>query len=227
MTTLVERVLDRAGVHRERIPSRVHFEQVGEIALRPGKWQRFRARQSMDVRACAFRWEARVRMAPLVHVRVVDTFVAGHGLLDARLWRLFRLARAMGPEIDQSELLRYLAEVPFCPHALLANGQLTTVGQDADTLLVRTTIAGKTLEMTLTVDPQGDVISSRTAARGRYEEGRLVDHPWGGTFHDHETHAGLRVPTRCHVYWYLDEGPQEVFRATLSNYQLEYDDGNG
>ncbi|MCP5065350.1 MAG: hypothetical protein GY946_02195, partial [bacterium] len=125
MTTLVERVMSRAGVDRDRLPSRVHFEQVGEMALRPGKWSRFRARQLIDVRACGFRWEARVRMGPLVHARVVDTFVAGHGLLDARLWRLLPLARSMGPEIDESELLRYLAELPFCPHALLANDHLT------------------------------------------------------------------------------------------------------
>lgn len=222
MSPLVQRIVDRAGVDPDRLPSRVHFEQVGEIALRPGKWQRFRARQSIDVRACSFRWEAKVRMAPLVHVRVVDTFVAGRGLLDARLWRLFRLARAEGPEIDQGELLRYLAELPWCPHALLANEDLTLRAKGKDTLLVCTPFAGKELEMRLTVDEQGDVTAARTDARGRYEAGLLVDHPWGGTFHDHEAIDGLRVPRRCRVFWYLADGPQEVFRATLGGYRLEY-----
>ena len=223
MTTLVERILARAGVDRERLPFRVHFEQVGEIALRPGKWQRFRARQSIDVRSCSFRWEARVRMAPVVHVRVVDTFVAGRGLLDARLWRLFRLARATGPEIDQGELLRYLAELPWCPHALLGNEDLSLSDADKETLVVSAVCADQEVELRLAVDLHGDVTAARTEARGRYEDGRLVEHPWGGTFHDHADVAGIRVPRRCCVYWYLDEGPQEVFRARLSKYRLEYD----
>jgi hypothetical protein len=48
-----------------------------------------------------------------------STYESGNGLLEALLFGSLRLARAAGPEISRGELTRYLAELPWAPHAML------------------------------------------------------------------------------------------------------------
>ena len=43
------------------------------------RWFAFEATQIVDPLAVGFVWDARVRIAPLVHLRVRDAYVAGRG----------------------------------------------------------------------------------------------------------------------------------------------------
>ena len=72
-----------------------------------------------------FAWLARMQAAPLVSVRVLDCYVGGAGLLDARLFGSLSLARAAGAQATKGELMRYLAELAWTPHAMLRNPQLS------------------------------------------------------------------------------------------------------
>jgi hypothetical protein len=62
--------------------------------------------------------------------------VDGEGLLEARLFGSLPLAGAAGPLADKSELMRYLAELAWAPHAMLHNPQLSWREIDATTVEV-------------------------------------------------------------------------------------------
>ena len=49
-----------------------------------------------------FAWLARMQVAPLASARVLDCYVDGEGLLDARLFGSLPLARAAGPQADKA-----------------------------------------------------------------------------------------------------------------------------
>jgi hypothetical protein len=90
MTPAVRRYFERAlGGAEGPQPERVRVGQVGEMWLKPGgRALPFEAVEDFAVREVAFEWRARFK--PLGFLRVVDSFAAGEGLLEARLFGLSR-----------------------------------------------------------------------------------------------------------------------------------------
>jgi hypothetical protein len=56
---------------------------------------------------------------------ILDCYVDGEGLLEARLYGSLPLTRAAGPETSRGELMRYLAELIWAPHAKRHNPALS------------------------------------------------------------------------------------------------------
>lgn len=109
------------------------LRQEGEMRFAPDRpWLPFRAEQWFLGSGIDFRWQAWVRMAPLVRARVVDSFKGGRGMLTARIFGLVPVARSRGPATDKGEALRGLAELPWRPFAFREAPFLTwgTVGTD-------------------------------------------------------------------------------------------------
>jgi hypothetical protein len=218
MDPLLEKVVSRALGSGPDRASGVRLQQRGTIRLKPGgRWCPFQAEQVIQAGSVYFRWEARVSIAPLVKVQVVDAYEAGSGLLDVRLWKRFRLATAAGPEIDAGERLRYMSELPWCPYAYRDNRDLTIRAVDESHL----SVSGGNEELRLTVDAAGDVVEVFAAARPRLVGEEYVSSPWGATFSRHERLAGLRVPTKASVSWHLEDGPFEYFRGEIVDLQLQ------
>ena len=84
-------------------------------------WRPFIAEQVISVHEPGFVWLARMQAAPLLYAHILDCYVGGEGLLEVRLFGSLRLARAAGPQASRGELMRYLAELAWAPHAMLHN----------------------------------------------------------------------------------------------------------
>jgi hypothetical protein len=94
------------------------LRQEGEVRFAPNRpWLPLRAEQWFRGGGIDFRWEARVRMAPLVYAGVVDCFERGRGMLTARVLGIVPVARSWGPATDKGEAMRGLAELPWRPFA--------------------------------------------------------------------------------------------------------------
>ena len=61
-------------------------------------WRPFTAEQVISIHEPGFAWLARMQAAPLVSRDILDCYVDGEGLLEARLFGSLRLARAAGPQ---------------------------------------------------------------------------------------------------------------------------------
>src|ERR1700757_6256 len=105
-TTSVPSVIQsfaRRAVCENPVPNTVWLSQRGELrANLRDPWRPFTAEQVISVHQPGFAWLARMQAAPLVSARVLDCYVDGAGLLEARLFGSLRLARAAGPEPGRS-----------------------------------------------------------------------------------------------------------------------------
>jgi hypothetical protein len=198
----------------------VRITQRGEMWLKPGRRAtRFEATQSFDPERVGFCWRARFRLLGPLNLQVVDDYADGDGKLEVRLFRL-PLQRQRGTETVKGEALRYLAELPFAPSAMLLNDQLEWRSLDERSTEVATTVAGERLSVRLEANEAGDIVHSSSEMRC-FKVGReWVPRPWGGVFDDYETLGGMRIPTTGEAYWELPEGRYVYWRGTVESAEL-------
>jgi Family of unknown function (DUF6544) len=115
----------RNGAHLDG-PRVVRLTQTVEMRLKPdAPFFALKATQDSGTRVPGFVWDARGRMAGLVPIRVADSLVDGTGQLDVRIAAAMPVARAIGPAVDKGEAMRFLAELPWNPDAILGADNLT------------------------------------------------------------------------------------------------------
>lgn len=213
----LDRVLPRGG----SVPRNVRLTQTGELRQKPeGPWLRFTAAQEFAVEESAFSWRARVRMMPLVSIRVVDRYAGDEGTGAVRLLGLLPIARDSGQHVSEGSALRYLAELPWNPHAMHANRQLEWSELDAQTVEVAMRVGSKRVAVRLEFDEAGNIVSVWTDARPHKEGHTFVPRPWGGDYSDLEVVGGIGIPTRAEVSWELPDGLFTWFRATVTTLEL-------
>lgn len=167
----------------------------------------------MSCERIEFRWQARFTMAGWVPGIVVDSFENGCGALHARLLGLFPVAHARGPEVDRSEIQRYLAEIAWCPMALTTNPQLEFKELSSESIRIKA--CNDQTYVDLSFDQQGDIEGARTLTRYR---GSSVE-PWAGRFAGYRIFDGVRVPTSAEVWWHGNEGRFVYWRATITAFE--------
>ena len=104
------------------IVAAVNLSQQGlfNMSETKAKWSPFTATQFVTTQRPGFDWDARIQMAPGVSAFVHDAYALGAGSLHASLLGLFTVADVRDtPEAAQGELLRFFAEMPWYPTALL------------------------------------------------------------------------------------------------------------
>jgi hypothetical protein len=194
---------------------------MGEMQLRAGRWLPFEAEQDVCLVRVEFAWQARFQMAPLVSIRVRDWYADGDGGLEGRLFGLIPVARAGGADTARSEAMRYLAELAWFPHAIVANRELEWRSRDADSVEVATPVGRThTAAVTIRFDEDGDIDRVFAPDRPRQEQKEVVNRPWAGYFSEYHELEGVRVPTRAEVMWELPEGPFPYFRARITGLEL-------
>lgn len=195
--------------------------QSGEMRLAPGRpWLPFHAEQSFIGGGIDFKWEARVRMAPLLDARVVDSFENGIGALDARVLGIIPVARARGPATDLGEALRGLAELPWRPFAF-GRGSCLTFDAASEDRLRATFDDGKTAGAAeFHVDGEGRVLGVTVPNRPRLVGKDVVNTAWSGVFSGYQMFEGVRVPTSAEVTWHLPEGPFTYWRGRVTEFRL-------
>ena len=213
LPTLISRYLQRTGAANFKAPIKtIHLIQRGKMRLAPDKpWLPFTAHQQINATAVEFAWPAKIKQAPLLWMSVVDAYKQGHGQLKASLWGLIPLAYARGADVDGGEIQRYLAELPWCPSALVDNPSLQFAERSDDT--VRVWVGVKDTYVDLIFDEHGDLVST-------YSDTRIRDgvgcQPWRGRFTDYQEIGGLRVPRRGSVLWETPTGPFEYWRGEIT-----------
>jgi hypothetical protein len=190
----------------------VVFEQSGQMWRTPASApSAFTARQTTRHDAPGFLWRAAI--GPIV---VADYFVAGTGGLEVKLLGAFPIARAVGgTAANQAEALRYLAELPWCPDAILLNRALDWTAVDANTIKVATGVGAARGEVTFTLDDEGLIARASAPSRAYAEHGRTTARPWRGRFWDYQRVGGHLIPIQGEVAWGLDAGDFVYWRGRI------------
>lgn len=182
----------------------VRVWHVGEFDMGGGTpdWRPFTSDQIVVTRRPGFDWDARIRVAPGLVVRVRDAYVGGEG-----------------------ELMRFMAEAAWYPTALLPSQGVRWEAVDdrhAHATLVDGQVA---LTLTFVFGDDGLVESVRAEARGRAVDGRIVPTPWLGRFRDWQTRNGMRVPLEGEVAWILPTGERPYWRGRIVAIDHTFADG--
>ena len=196
------------------------FEQTGQMWPAPGgKPMNFTARQTVRVDAPEFLWRAITGLP--AGMMIADYLVTGMGGLEVRLLGAFPVAHMVGgADAAQGEALRYLAELPLNPDAILANRALDWTVVDPRTIKVATGVGVARGEVTLELEEHGLVVRMSAPSRTYAEkDGRTARHPWRGRFWDYQSIGGRFIPLQGEVAWVLEAGDFVYWRGRILSWK--------
>ena len=176
------------------------FELAGTINMSStggDNWKPFTSSQRAVIHRPGFLWNGRVSMLPGLAARVHDSYIAGTGTLHAAMLGLFTVAEVQGGgEIARGELMRYFAEMPWYPTALLPSQGVRWAAVD-DRSANATRVDGPiSLTLLFRFDDVGLITSVHADARGSGVGKDMVMLPWDCNVSNYRLRHGMRVPTR-------------------------------
>lgn len=204
-------------------PAAVEMVQAGRLRTAPdaARWMEFTALHTAAPRGCAFQWNARVRLAPLLHVRVLDALLQGRGSGQVLLQSALRVGADGGtPEMDSGALHRFLAEAVWYPWALLPSDRLRWEPLDAQRALAILTCRGTTVALEFRFASSGEVSGIHAQARWGSFQGGYRQVPWEGHFSDYVREQGVLIPRRGEVGWYRDGVLELVWQGAVRSYRM-------
>lgn len=190
-----------------------------------GSWKEATATQYACPLEPAFVWSTTASLAPLVPIKGCDSFVEGEGHCAWHLWGAVPTATGSGREVDQSLLVRWLAEAVCFPQALQPSTFLRwepVKGQNNEAVAVLT-YGGLTVRATFLFDSFARAVRVTThdflrrLPSGAFEQGEWTvsysGHmlfglsPQGDVMQEElATYAGVFIPTNMEATWQLPDG---------------------
>jgi len=207
------------------IVSALTIEMVGtfNISTTAEHWKPFTSRQRVATHRPGFLWDAQVSMVPGLVVRVVDSYIAGSGLLHAAIFGLVTVAKVSGGgEVDRGEFMRFFAEAAWYPTALLPSQGVRW--EAVDDRSANATIMDGPLRLTLLFrfNHAGLIDSVRSEARGAMVGNKVVMMPWECSLSNYEVRDGMTVPITGEASWVQPEGRKPYFRGTITSLTYEF-----
>ncbi|MGE3886383.1 MAG: DUF6544 family protein [Vicinamibacterales bacterium] len=200
---------------------------AGEFNMgQPGadKWAPFTAVQDFVPMAPGMVWDARIRMAPGVAVRVRDGFVEGQGSMHGAVLGLVTVVDKAGtPDMAAAALQRYLGEAVWLPTALLPSQGMTWTAIDASRARASITGGGTTAAVEFRFGADGLVESVFVPDR-LYDDGKNPPsaHPWQARNLRYVRMHGMMVPADSVVEWLLPQGAYAYWRGQPVTIEYEY-----
>lgn len=227
MLTGLPRIVQNWIIHsnmvEKKMIGRLHLKQTGEMkTTSAGNWMPVEAEQYFSVENPGFLWIADIRVAPWIHLAGKDKYQDGKGHMFIQLFSLIPLADAKGKEIDQGNLLRYLAETVWFPSAALS-GYIRWQGITATSARATMTYGGITASGVFEFNPAGDVRS--------FEAQRYYDRKEGATLEtwlitvdpdSYREFEGIRIPRKSTVTWKLKTGDFTWLRLEITDVKYNF-----
>ena len=205
--------------------ARARVQQSGRLrtGVESPQWLDFDASETIAPEARAFVWDARIRLAPLVHAALRDVYLNGEGRGDAALQSAFTLSSERGGhELNAGELYRLLAEAPWAPTLLLPREGLSWAAIDGRRALASLTLGGETATVEFRFNEAGEIAAVYAAERPRRYGTTYVATPWEGRFTRYATVDGMRVPQAGEVGWWVEERWIPVWEGSVRRIAFDF-----
>ena len=200
------------------------LRQTGEFRMGGigSVWKSLKAAQSFSSTPPAFVWDARIRLAPLIAIRVHDSYLDGEGAIRATAASLIPLVHRRGTrELNEGALMRFLAEAVWIPTRLIPEEGLRWEEMDARRSRAILEDGDTRAELEFTFGDDGRVESIYSPGRFRDVNGVGVPTPWICRLDEWGRVDGFRVPLAGEVAWLLPEGDLVYWRARISEIRFE------
>lgn len=224
----VQRYFTAVLTDKQPMVEAVTLEQTGSFLLRETtrQWKPLTANQRIVTHRPGFDWNARIAVMPGFWVRVHDGYFAGEGVLQAALFGLLTQANLQDRgELARGELMRFFAEAPWYPTALLPGQGIAWAPVDDHS--ARATLQDGDISLTLLFrfGPEGLIEAVRAAARSRIMGGTTASMPWQGRFWNYAVRDGMRVPLEAEVEWLTPGGAKPYCRVKITTLNFEFASG--
>jgi len=208
----------------QRMISAVTLDHAGTFNLseRGARWLEFTSHQRVVLARPGFDWDARIRLLPGLAFHVHDAYVAGEGILRARLLGLPVATLRGTPDLARGELMRFLAEAAWYPTALLPSQGVSWTPVDDTGARAGFGDGDTRASLTFRFGPEGLIESVRAEDRGRAVKGRIVPTPWEGRWTRCVERDGMRVPLEGEVAWILPDGRRPYWRGRITRLEYEH-----
>jgi hypothetical protein len=187
------------------------------------QWKPFTSRQWVATQRPGFLWDAKIRMRPGIPVRVVDSYIAGKGLLHAAILGFFTMADISGDgEIARGEFMRYFAEAAWYPTALLPSQGVrweAVDGHSANAIIMDGPLS---LTLLFRFNDAGLIGSFRAEARNAAVGKEMLMRPWEGRWSNYQIRDGMTVPFTGEVAWMHPQERKPYFHGTVSSLSYEF-----
>jgi hypothetical protein len=193
----------------QRLYRSARLEQRGQFRMGgiDSRWSPFTATQNVATSPPSFVWDAAIRMAPLITVRVRDGYLDGQGTMLVKLASVITVVNQSGqPELSEGALYRYLAEGAWLPPTLLPERGVVWEPMDDSTARATLSHAGSTASLEFRFAERGEIVGVYAPQRYREVKGKYELAPWEGKFGRYERASGMMVPMEGEVAWILPEG---------------------
>jgi len=170
-------------------------------------WRPFTATERFSADRPAFEWDAAIRVAPMLTVRVRDTYEQGIGATSASLLGHTFFRSKPARELNAGALQRFLAEAIWFPSVLVAGPGITWRGVNRETAIATIRDGLNSVALQFTFNEVGEVTEIFAPARYRSVGGAYEETPWLVRCADYVEADGFRVPRQCEVGWVLDQEP--------------------
>ena len=204
------------------IVAAVNLSQQGifNMSETEAKWSPFTATQFVTTQRSGFDWDARIQMAPGVSAFVHDAYALGAGSLHASLLGLFTVADVRDtPAAAQGELLRFFAEMPWYPTALLPSQGVRWEAIDNTSARATLTDAPTTVSLVFRFNAEGTIETMRAEARYR---DKLTAMPWSGRFWNYLVCNEMLIPLQGEVGWEYPDGIRLYYKGKVTEINYEF-----
>ena len=209
----------------QKLINLARFQQVGELKVDPKSknWSQFEASYFVSQSPVAFIWDAKIKIGPVIHVRVTDYFLDGIGAGNVSLMSAITIGSDEdNPEINSGSLYRYLAESVWHPTALLPQSGVKWEPVDENRAIAHLTKFGISISLEFRFNNLGEITGIYTEDRfGKFGD-KYVRYPWEGRFRNYEEFNGVKIPTEGEVGWHLTEGWWLFWKGKIVNAEFKY-----
>lgn len=194
------------------------------ISGKENGWSLFKSTQYYSSNPPGFVWDANIKMAPLINVRVRDAYVAEQGSIQAKVLSVVSVADEHDkPELNAGSLMRYLAEAVWLPTALLPGEGVKWKAIDKNAALATLSDGETTVSLEFRFNEKGEITSVFSHERFRDVKGKYELAAWSGYFGSYEERNGMLIPIEGEVEWQLASGNLPYWKGRITEIEYEFD----
>jgi hypothetical protein len=220
LPSTVQKWLIQSGVVGKKNVQFARLKQKGEMRIKQnGKWMNFTATQYFNANDPAFIWQTEVQMMPMVTLAGRDKFADGNGNMLIKVLALINVANSGGDaKINESTMMRYLAEICLFPTAALSP---YIKWETVDSLAAKATMNYKGLTVSGIYRFHGNGDMSSFTGNRWYGGGKNATlEKWFIETTGTKEFNGIRIPYKTEVTWKLKSGDFKWLKLEITDLEF-------
>lgn len=194
---------------------------VGRFRLARFGWMPAQAWQLDRAPAIGRLFVMRVRMARVLPMVGVDSYLDGRGHMVGKLFDRFTVAEGHGEEFDIGELTTFLNDAVLLAPSMLLEPHVAWEEVDDTSFTVALTDSGRTVSARVDVDERGAPTGFVSSDRFADLPGGPVRAPWRTPVESWDTSGERPVPGRMAAIWDLPDGPTPYVEGRVRDIRFD------